>query len=292
MSSDPQLGLFIRQMTSSLGKLAERVRHLERMGKSGLPGTSLDINPGTSLQISEEDGVPSVGSVVSIIVSNDTLTDLGSGTVQIDTGGGGLGEGLPVIAGADVDVITTLTDFTVARKGTGILLFSNVGAIAQEFEATAGGLTAALAAAFDEYILELPACVIPGDHTLISSVHIIGRARFASTLTGSLSSYPGASIERLSISIDASSADELVGIDGPSSGELHISDVHVNVRNSGAGDAYGVRINNGDIEAWATSLNGVALTADGYGGYLDGVGSLRHILGRATGSTAPYYEGV
>jgi hypothetical protein len=43
---------------------------------------------GTPLTIKEEDDIPSVNNVKTIVVSNDTLTDNGSGQVTIDTGGG------------------------------------------------------------------------------------------------------------------------------------------------------------------------------------------------------------
>jgi hypothetical protein len=43
---------------------------------------------GTPLTVEEEDGAPSVSNVKTIIVSDGTLTDDGSGQVTIDTGGG------------------------------------------------------------------------------------------------------------------------------------------------------------------------------------------------------------
>ena len=46
------------------------------------------------LVVKEVDGIPTVGNVNTIIVSNGTLTDLGGGVVQVNTGGGG-GGGAP-----------------------------------------------------------------------------------------------------------------------------------------------------------------------------------------------------
>ena len=46
---------------------------------------------GGSLTVKEADGAPNVSSVTTIVVSNGTLTDDGSGQVTISTGGGGSG---------------------------------------------------------------------------------------------------------------------------------------------------------------------------------------------------------
>lgn len=48
----------------------------------------MPLYKGTSLTVREVDGAPSVASVDTIIVSNGTLTDSGSGDVTIVTGGG------------------------------------------------------------------------------------------------------------------------------------------------------------------------------------------------------------
>ncbi len=55
---------------------------------SGGSWTDFGSGGGASLTVEEEDGSPSVGSVDTIQVSNGTLTDDGSGTVSISTGGG------------------------------------------------------------------------------------------------------------------------------------------------------------------------------------------------------------
>ena len=45
------------------------------------------------LEIKEEDGFPDVKGVNKIVVTNGSLSDLGDGTVQLNTGGGGGGGG-------------------------------------------------------------------------------------------------------------------------------------------------------------------------------------------------------
>ena len=47
------------------------------------------------LEMKEEDGFPDVKGVKTIIVTNGSLSDLGDGTVQLNTGGGGGGGGSP-----------------------------------------------------------------------------------------------------------------------------------------------------------------------------------------------------
>jgi hypothetical protein len=47
------------------------------------------------LEIEEADGFPDVKGVKKIIVTNGSLSDLGDGTVELNTGGGGGGGGSP-----------------------------------------------------------------------------------------------------------------------------------------------------------------------------------------------------
>ena len=49
---------------------------------------------GSSLRMKEQDGLPTIDGVNQITVSDNTLTDEGSGAVALDTGGGGGGGGL------------------------------------------------------------------------------------------------------------------------------------------------------------------------------------------------------
>ena len=99
---------------------------------------------GSGLEVTEVDGSPDVTDVSKIIVSNGTLTDDGSGTVTITTGGGGAGvdsiafgtTGLTPAA-ATTGVVSVAGTLVVANGGTGattltdggILLGSGTGAI-------------------------------------------------------------------------------------------------------------------------------------------------------------------
>lgn len=53
--------------------------------------TRFDLNSVPILRVKEGDGSPNVIGVQTIVVSNDTLTDDGSGQVTVTTGGGGGG---------------------------------------------------------------------------------------------------------------------------------------------------------------------------------------------------------
>jgi len=92
-------------------------------------GSNKGFTPGDELTVREADSDPSVSNVKTIVVSNGTLTDNGSGQVTLATGGGG-GAGDVSGPGASTDDALarwngvdgdTLQDSTVTLSDAGAL---------------------------------------------------------------------------------------------------------------------------------------------------------------------------
>lgn len=96
----------------------EKVRITASILQGGGGGGSSDF-----FTVKEADGIPTVGSVVTIVVSNGTLTDDGGGQVTIATGGGGTGivRSASVVSVSSTFGATTLTDY-VAFPNVGLIM--------------------------------------------------------------------------------------------------------------------------------------------------------------------------
>ena len=77
-------------------------------------GSNKGFTPGDELTIKEVDGSPTVPNVKTIVVSNGTLADNGSGQVTLTTGGGG-GAGAVVGPGSSTDNAVTRFDTTTGK---------------------------------------------------------------------------------------------------------------------------------------------------------------------------------
>jgi len=97
--------------------------YTESLTVSGIP-VQLEAGGGggSALTVKESDGSPSVANVDTIVVTDGTLTDDGSGQVTIDTGGSGGGGGGEVGRSFQGATVTTTTGVTLPD-----LVFHNIG---------------------------------------------------------------------------------------------------------------------------------------------------------------------
>jgi len=182
---------------------------------------------------------------------------------------------------------------TTATKGgsrlNAIILYDSSLGNHKQFAISQAGFTAASASASANDVIFIPPATITGDHTITSSVKVIGLSRYASIFSGQITGGSGASIENLSIIRSLDSADNIVGVDSPASGTFYINDCDIEVTQAGAGDAYGlsVDVNGTTIEAWDSFISGSSVGGSGYAAY-HANGSAYFYGGRAYGSTATF----
>ena len=182
---------------------------------------------------------------------------------------------------------------TTSTKGgsrlNAILLYDSSLGNHKQFAISAAGFTAAMASESAGDVIFIPHATITGDHTITAAVKVIGLSRYASIFSGQITGGAGSSIENLSIIRSADSADNIIGVDSPSSGVFYINDCDIEVTQAGAGDAYGLSVDvaGTTIEAWDSFVSGGSAGGSGYAAYHSN-GSGYFYGGRAYGSTATF----
>jgi hypothetical protein len=188
-------------------------------------------------------------------------------------------------AGADIRV----SGYTIARKGTGILLFDGSGGVLTEYSADATGIAAAIAAASAGDVIQIPARTITADVSVPAGVALRGRSRNASIIAGQVTLGVGSVIENMTIQNIGDSAGALYGVVSAASGTAILKDVKVRCENS-TGAAYALYMaGGGNISCYEVELL-AEVGSTGYAAYVT-LGNLNHISGRAVGTVAtyPYY---
>jgi len=182
-----------------------------------------------------------------IVILSDTVNE----AVEICVGpipwiiGGGGGGGVGYTAGPDIDI----TGVTISREGTDVLLFSGSAALLLDYPALLVGLLAAAGASIAGDVIEMPAGTIVGDFAVPAGVMLRGRG-WQSILDGRLTLGVGAGAEHLKVFQDVDTADDIIGIIGPATGEATIRDVQVSLNQAGAGKALGLLSNGGTLRAY------------------------------------------
>jgi len=190
--------------------------------------------------------------------------------------GGTRGGAMALSPGPDI----TIAGATIGRSGNVILLHAANGAQVVEYEASDAGLAAAIAVAVSGDAIALPICTLTGNYTIPAGVHVVGRSRFSTILTGQITGGAGASLENCSIARSANDANALYGVVAPAAaGTFFMSRVHIQVTQAGSGNAAAIYTNGaGDVEAWNCSLRAPAGGAGWhYGVYFDTGGNLVYI---------------
>lgn len=191
---------------------------------------------------------------------------------------------------ADINIINNENIVSVSAAMMGkLVLFDNNFVKLSFYDPDSVGFDKALLAANDGDIILIPPCTIDDDHTMIAGVKVVGRSRFATILTGQITGAAGASIENLSITRAANSADDLIGVDSPASGTFWINDCNISVIQAGAGDAYAlsVDVSGSVMKVYSSDLYGSSGSGSGYAAYHSD-GSCYVDSGWSYGSTATY----
>ena len=195
------------------------------------------------------------GAVVDTIRTVKQLTGGGGASIS---GSGGSGAGVTYSAGADIRIASNI----IARAGNGILLYSGGSLVVTEYDFSATGLAAALAAAVTGDVVELPAGGIVADVTVPAGVTLRGLG-WNSIINGMVTLGDGSSLEYLKVYQSVDTADDIIGIIGPATGEATIRDVQVALTQAGLGNALGLLSNGGllrayECEVWVQGGSGSA----------------------------------
>jgi len=197
---------------------------------------------------------------------------------------GGLGEG----PGLDI------ARAKVGLGGDTILHYDSGGNPVAEKPATAAGFDSLLAFAASGDVIWLPARTIGGDHSITAGVKIVGMSRYATILSGQITGGASSSIENLSITRAADSADTIKGAVNPSSGTFYINGCNIVITQAGSGDARAIsaETNSTTVEVWNSYLYGNSGSGSGHGTWRDtGTSALIVVFGgRIRGSTASCNE--
>jgi hypothetical protein len=153
--------------------------------------------------------------------------------------GASIGEG----PGIDLTVANDIT--TVGLGGDTVLVYHDNGDPVEEYAT----ITLALASCVSGDAVFVPGGTFTENITIPAGVgvHSMGnRTTIAGTVTlGGANSH----LMNITIAISDSSAGDLIGVIGPSSGMAYLRDVWISVTNNGAGNAYSIQVDDGDIEA-------------------------------------------
>lgn len=147
--------------------------------------------------------------------------------------------------GPGIDVVSNLIGLGLDT----ILLADSAGSPAAEYAATDAGLTAALAAATSGDTVIIPSVSISGGPwTVPSGVAVLGLGRSVSVLSGYVTLGASARLIGLGITPSANSASDIYAVTGPGSGTAVVERCHIAPTQSGAGKAFAVRCEAGNIE--------------------------------------------
>jgi hypothetical protein len=145
-----------------------------------------------------------------------------------------------------------------------VILMRNTTATVDVFPYSAAGLTAALAAADSGDLVWVGPGTIAGNFSVPAGVGMVAMGN-NTIIAGSITLAGGAHLRGISIDYTAASASAIAGVVGPDSGLCYINDCHIDIENTGAGDAYGVQLGQGEIIVWSTKVNATAAVGDGVG---------------------------
>ena len=175
-----------------------------------------------------------------------------------------------------------------------IWLFDSGGVAIKDYSADGDGFSSANADASSGDVIWIPPTTITGNHTITAGAHVVGASRYGSIFTGQITGGAASSIENLTVSRTANSADTLIGVDAPSSGTFYINGCDIKAVQSGSGNAYAISadVNSSTIEVWNSYLYGSSGSGSGYGAYRDsGTSAAAYIYGGwVRGSTHPCSE--
>lgn len=234
---------------------------------------------------------PTLTRIVLQSSNNNLALDLsGSAEVYIsEMAGGDVATPGSSSTGLEEGPGISLIGSMVGLGGDSILLFDAGGGPVAEQQADDSGFDLASYAAGAGDRIEVPQnAALSSDHVLAAGVHYWFRpgAQVSGKLTlGAETRVYGLILERV-----GDDENDLVGVVGPSSGTGYLYFSKIASSQSGAGNAYGLQANGGDLDVYDCLLDGQATGGgDGYGGYSNN-GTISVFGGRAAGSTARFYS--
>jgi len=175
--------------------------------------------------------------------------------------------GLGTDGGPQAGVDIRVEGRTVNRKGNTILVYHANGATLTEQEATAAGLTAALAEAANGDVIWLTPGTYTGTWTVPEGVGVVSLDD-RTAIYGPVTLSPDVYLKGISVRYTAESAGTVAAIIGPATGKAILNDCHLEARNTGAGDACAIEMGAGELLVWSCLTEGYATGGGaGYGIY-------------------------
>ena len=175
-----------------------------------------------------------------------------------------------------------------------IWLLDSGGAAIKDYSADANGFSSANADAATGDVIWIPPCTITGDYTVTAGAKVVGASRYGSIFSGQITGAASSSIENLSITRSADSADTIKGVVDPSSGTFYINGCNVVITQAGSGDARAIsaETNGTTVEVWNSYLYGNSGSGSGHGTWRDTDTSALIVVfgGRIRGSTTSCNE--
>jgi hypothetical protein len=192
-------------------------------------------------------------------------------------GGGDLSSDVTIDAGEGPGI--DITADAIGLGGDTILLYDDSGLPVAEYST----ITLALAAAATGNLVLTPPGLFTEDFTVPAGVGL--RSIVAGTITlGGNNSF----LKEITLALTANSASTIIGVIGPPSGEAIINDCSFLITNNGAGNAYAIQMDDGDLQILHCDCRSISVGGDGFGVFWDGDGRASIRGGRVNGSTLDF----
>jgi hypothetical protein len=164
----------------------------------------------------------------------------------------------------------SLANISAGDKGGNVLnkiiLFHASGAEAEFFPVTDAGLAAAIAAVTGADTISIPPGTFSNNYTLPANTSVLGTGSLVTKFSGQVTCGSNTYLRDVGIVRSASSGSEIVGLLSPASGESYLNTINVNITNSGAGAATGIKMQAGDLKIRGCYSRGFATGGGaGYG---------------------------
>lgn len=152
-----------------------------------------------------------------------------------------------------------------------IWLIYGDGTIPSDYPVTSAGFESALNAASSGDIIRVFAATISGDFIVPAGVAVVGDGE-KTVFTGRLNLKSNSVLSNVSVTRTANSADDLIAIAGPATdgNTAYLFNVDASAVQSGAGDAVGLLVQDGDVVSQVCTFTGTSTSGSGYGVYTSG----------------------
>lgn len=151
-----------------------------------------------------------------------------------------------------------IADAAIAGAAVNIIVYHFDGAPAEYFPVTDAGwdLAAAACDAYDTMVS--PPALFTSAHTIPGTVMYCGAGDLSTLHSGTVTMSPGCYAQHFQVKIQADSADDIVALQGPASGQSWTNTVNIVAIQSGTGDATAFNAGAGDVNLYDTYMNAEA----------------------------------